>query len=945
MSIWERFFSPLFLPLGALVALTTAFSVARADAPLFPFSAEGSGLSRIWTPPMANAADKASETENAAENANATNVAETNATLNVIAGATAGETGVPRAVGDIFVDDSGKRLRFWGTNLPFKSNFPEKEDATALAKRLRSFGFNCVRLHFLDTEIWGKYRNQLGCRKMDEEELDRLDWFIFQLKKNGIFVNMNLHVGRILDERDGNFPDAERLPNMQKGVGSFLPEMVELEKEYARDLLTHVNPYLGKSYLEDPCVAFIEINNENSILCEWNCGHLDDLPEFYAEKLQSRWNAWLRKRYASTEELRAAWHSVNEPFGEELIPDCEFSSAESLGKFPWRLEQGRDSKAETSVDEAAGLLRIDVKKSAAGWDPQFYLTKNSVKKGTPYLVEFRIRSTVPKYLIFYFMENHPDWQSEKKWFPIGKEWKTIKTTVRPDFTDSDVRFGFAGLEGVVEIDRFSVRSGGTLGLGAGESLEAGNISFVRWNELSATYEQKQDFQEFLLDLDREYWQTMFRWIKDELKPRAPIAGTQLRYASTYAQAEMDYCDVHDYWCHPEWPNRPWDLSDWYVRNRNLVDRLAFERTFLGLANHRVAGKPFVLSEFNQPYPNFYSAEGFAVVASLGAFQNWSGIYSYCWSHNRKHRNVFPFFELCENPTILVHHPAFVNLFVRGDMKSATELPEPPMAVLEMTKAEEWAFLRKNLGGYHRDLAPFLGMKSSDAFQAYCALRLPDLNIPVPLVDSVPALNRSSDWNVAERRLGPENAQKRIDSPTGEIRWNGEDSGKAYFLVDTPRTKLFTGKIAGRTFAFKDGLRLTPGETRLDWATVSLTQATETSWLLAATGLEKNSGGRFRPYDQPEWTDGEDLRRLDDSKLFSPILGETPRLCEGIPISLVLPVSASKTVAISPLDGNAQKMESDVCSVRRISDSEVEILISPETKTLWYLLEILPLEKQ
>ncbi len=904
MSVSELFSPVLFLFLATLV------SAARGDAPLFPFNAEGAGLPQIWTPTKEKPA---------------------------------GSDGYVRAVGDIFVDDSGERLRFWGTNLPFKSNFPEKEDAAALAKRLRSFGFNCVRLHFIDTEIWGKYRAKVGCRKMDEEELDRLDWFIFQLKQCGIYVNINLHVGRTLDERDGNFPEADRLPNMQKGVGSFLPEMVELEKEYARNLLTHVNPYLGKNYLEDPCVAFIEINNENSVLCEWNCGHLDDLPEFYAEKLQSRWNAWLQKRYSSTEELRAAWNSVNEPLGEERIPDCEFSSAESLGKFPWRLEQGRDSKAETVADESAGLLRIDVKKSAAGWDPQFYLTKNSVKKGTPYRVEFRIRSTVPKYLIFYFMENHPGWQSDKKWFPVGKEWKTVQFAMRPDFTDSDVRFGFAGLEGVVEIDRFSVRSGGALGLGEGESLEAGNIPFVRWNELSATYEQKQDFQEFLLDLDREYWQTMFHWLKDELKPKASIAGTQLRYASTYAQAEMDYCDIHDYWGHPAWPNRPWDMADWYVGNQSFVESLPFERTYLGLANYRVAGKPFVLSEFNQPYPNFYSAEGFAVAACLGAFQNWSGIYSYCWAHNRKHRDGFLFFDICENPIILVHHPALVNLFARGDMKSVTELPDLPTAVLEMTKSEEWAFLRENIGGYHRAPTP-PGMKSRDAFQAYCALRLPDLNISEPLADSVPALNRSPGWNAAAKELAPEKALKRIDSPTGEVRWNGEIPGKAFFMADTPKTKLFTGKIAGRTFTFSDGARLTPGKTRLDWATISLTQISETSWLLAATGFMKNSGATFRPYDQPEKEDVEDLRSLEDAKLFSPNCGEMPRLCEGIPLSFVLPVPKGKEAAVFALDGNAEKMKSDACSVCRISDSEVEIRISPETKTLWYLLEIKPLEE-
>ncbi|MBE6425414.1 MAG: hypothetical protein E7029_05410 [Planctomycetaceae bacterium] len=897
------------LLLSFLVLFPSTSNILAASE-LFPFMAEGASLPQIWTPPHGNEP--------------------------------AGMNGQVRAVGDIFVDASGERLRFWGTNLSFKSNFPDKKDAAALAKRLRTFGFNVVRLHFVDTEIWGKYRNELGCRKMDEEELDRLDWFIFQLKECGIYVNINLHVGRVLDERDGNFPEARRLPNMQKGVGSFLPEMLEREKEYARDLLTHVNPYLGKNYLEDPCVACIEINNENSILCEWNCGHLDDLPDLYAKELEARWNAWLRKRYDSTEAVREAWNSVDLPLGEERIPDCEFSSAETFRKAPWFLEKGRGTEADVSVDEETGVLRIDVQKAAANWDPQFYLTQNHVELGQPFLAEFRIRSTVPKQLVFYFMEDHSEWRSVIRRFPVTNEWQTVKMKIRPNFSDSSVRFGFAALEGVVEIDRFSVRLGGSFGLAAGESLENGTISFVKFKNESATLEQKQDLQEFLLDLDREYWQTMYHWLKEELKPNAPIAGTQLRYTSTHTQAELDYCDIHEYWCHPNWPNRAWDYSDWFVENRNFMERFASDRTYLGLANLRVAGKPYVLSEFNQPYPNLYSAEGFAVTACLGAFQNWSGIYSYCWAHDRKHRDGNSFFDLCENSILLVHHPALVDLFVRGDLKSVTELPDPPMAVLELTKAEEWAFLRKDLGGYHRKFSA-LGMKSTDAFQAYCALRLPDLQISDPLTDSVPALNRQPGWNAkAEKTVSgnvSESTPKQLVSPTGEVRWNGEEAGKAYFLADTPKTKFFTGKIAGRSFTFRDGTRLTPGETLLDWAAVSLTQTSKKTWLLAATGVMKNSGAAYRPYDHPEMKDAEDLRALEGTKLFSPKRGQMPRLCEGIPLSLILPVPAHQTVTISALDGNAEKTNSDACTVRRISDSEVEIRISPETQTLWYLLEI------
>lgn len=109
---------------------------------------------------------------------------------------------------------------------------------------------------------------------------------------------------------------------------------------------------------------------------------------------------------------------------------------------------------------------------------------------------------------------------------------------------------------------------------------------------------------------------------------------------------------------------------------------------------------------------------------------------------------------------------------------------------------------------------------------------------------------------------------------------------------------------------------------------------------------KNSGASYRPYDQPEMEeDAVDLRALEDTKLFSPKRGQMPRLCEGIPLSLVLPVSAPKTVAVSALNSNAEKIHSEACSIQRISDSEVEIRISPETQTLWHLLEIVSPDDQ
>ena len=61
-------------------------------------------------------------------------------------------------------------------------------------------------------------------------------------------------------------------------VGFYDPKMIELQKEFARTLLTHRNTVTGLTYAEDPAVAFVEINNEYGLIRSWCDGRLDSMP-------------------------------------------------------------------------------------------------------------------------------------------------------------------------------------------------------------------------------------------------------------------------------------------------------------------------------------------------------------------------------------------------------------------------------------------------------------------------------------------------------------------------------------------------------------------------------------------------------------------------------------------------------------------------------------------
>jgi hypothetical protein len=184
------------------------------------------------------------------------------------------------------------RIRFFGVNVAFGGNFPSHADAEKIAARMAKFGINCVRFHHMDTGTAPAGLLKTDRLTLDREMLDRLDYFIAQLKKNGIYADLNLHVGR---EYPG-FAKWDGAPGYFKGVDNFFPPMIAQQRDYARALLAHVNPYTGASYANEPAVALIEINNENGLVNEWNNGALDAMPDPYAADLRRQWNEWLAKK-------------------------------------------------------------------------------------------------------------------------------------------------------------------------------------------------------------------------------------------------------------------------------------------------------------------------------------------------------------------------------------------------------------------------------------------------------------------------------------------------------------------------------------------------------------------------------------------------------------------------------------------------------------------------
>lgn len=230
--------------------------------------------------------------------------------------APAGKHGFVKVKEGHFYFEDGTRARFWGTNLCFNACFPRtRKQAEILANRIAYFGFNAVRLHHMDSgfEPNGIFEDVAPAFKdkqmkptghLSRRQLDRLDYLIYQLKKRGIYININTLVSRHFTEAD-RIKDAEALGMAAKPVSLFDLKLIELQKQYAKDLLTHYNPYTKLRYCDDPAVCLVEINNENTLT---DCNP-SKLPEFYQQELKKLTGdgkitlAELEKKYLT--EMRA----------------------------------------------------------------------------------------------------------------------------------------------------------------------------------------------------------------------------------------------------------------------------------------------------------------------------------------------------------------------------------------------------------------------------------------------------------------------------------------------------------------------------------------------------------------------------------------------------------------------------------------------------------------
>jgi hypothetical protein len=814
--------------------------------------------------------------------------------------------------------DAG-RIRFFGINLVSRACFPRKEDAEKIAARMAKFGINIVRFHSMDAGTFPEgilSRSVPSTGDLDPEALDRLDYFIAQLKRNGIYVNLNLLVSRPFNAADGLPAEIEQLGVNERHVVGFLYDPVlKLEKDYARKLLTHYNAYTGMAYVEDPGVAFVEINNENGLIRRWVSNTIDHFPEVFLRDFQRDWNTWLGKRYGTTEVLLQTWK--NEPLGDELLVNTDFT----LGPEHWALEQHEDAEASATLTDivpkqivVGRSVAISVTKTgSADWDIEFNQSGIKVQSGRHYTVAFWAKADEPCTIRSSITQAHSPWKdlSPAGHIELTNDWQQFRIVTLLSDSDDNVRIDFSDLAQRTSTYWFagiSFRPGGAMGVGKHERIEDSSVPvFLPFAFEKRTEVAEHDWLSFLWEREDDYWQTVFSYLKDNLKLKSLVIGTTIENSTPDLMSKLDCIDSHEYWQHPTFPARPWDAENWIVPNLTMVNDTG--GTLPNLALRRVLGKPYSVTEYNHPAPNTYSSEAYLLLAAYAGLQDWDAIYAFDYSDRSvdswNAERITGFFDIDQHPTKLVSLIPAISMFLRGDVKPA--LKEIVVAANKNREIDLLRLRRAPLGaedlGVPRDVA--LLHRISIATEGR----------------GVPATSLRPDQ--------PKVVGNRFVSDTGELVWDLSDQGRGVVIVNTARSKAVIGYNGDKRFDL-NGIVINPGKTMQNgWSAItittmegdlpraSLSSACQFRLVITATGYTQNTGMGWK--NQEKSSVGRDW-------------GKSPSLVEGISARITLPLR-SEEVQVWALNELGQR-KAPIPKQQDVNGNAV-IYIGSGWRTLWY----------
>ena len=238
----------------------------------------------------------------------------------------------------VFEKQPEKAVRFLGFNTVPTDVYEVKDDA-AFRKAVREFaqaarrqGYNLFRVNTLQDYLPRKPKQD---RVVDPRWLDRFEYLLAELKKEGIYIQLVLTAQNpfFAPERRGEAHWYRDLYKMlfYLGEGPLMDAF-----QYTLSLMNRVNPHTGLAWKDDPAIVLVEFCNEQYAAFSYLAKFAHKFPKLF-QSVEDEWNRRLTEKYGKRipENIREGT-----PEGKPVpIPANQYGNSPAANEFTLFLQE------------------------------------------------------------------------------------------------------------------------------------------------------------------------------------------------------------------------------------------------------------------------------------------------------------------------------------------------------------------------------------------------------------------------------------------------------------------------------------------------------------------------------------------------------------------------------------------------------------------------------
>jgi len=400
--------------------------------------------------------------------------------------------------------------------------------------------------------------------------------------------------------------------------------------------------------------------------------------------------------------------------------------------------------------------------------------------------------------------------------------------------------------------------------------------------------READTMRFFYDVQVSYFKEMESYLKS-IGVKVPLSGSNHWVnidADVKSNTELDYIDRHRYWDHPQL-----GYGTQIIFNNAPMVKFPEEALPNNFAYYKVAGIPFVISEWNCCFPNEYRAEGPMIMAAYACLQDWDGVLQFALSGSDWGKVMHDNFDIGAWPNVFGQWPAAALLFHRGDVRIAKKVIEETVSDNEI-----FSIINEDKPLAGEPLLPLISRTQKRYVKGKAQMR----NIDKEVADALKFHNKE---------------KKAVSSDTQEIKWF---YGNGIFKINTAKTQGALGFLSGSYITLPD----------LD---ISCTTDFASIFLSSLDGKPIDSSSRLLLIATARIENTGQVYNASKSQLKD--VGSAPILVEGVKSSITIKTSKkSSSPKVYALDINGKRMKS--VNVRK-NGNNLSFDIKPEDKALFY----------